>query len=32
MPLDPLAKDVIQNLETMAGIIARSFMQEPPQP
>jgi zinc transport system substrate-binding protein len=32
MPLDPLAKDVIQNLETMAGIIARSFMQEPSQP
>ena len=32
IPLDPLAKDVIQNLETMAGIIARSFMQEPSQP
>jgi len=32
MPLDPLAKDVIQNLETMAQIIARSFMQEPSQP
>jgi len=32
LPLDPLAEDAIQNLETMAQAIARAFKQEPDQP
>jgi zinc transport system substrate-binding protein len=32
VPLDPLAKDVIQNLETIALAIAQSFIQEAVQP